>query len=298
MDNKRWIKQFMDKCSIDDILSYLDDIKDLRILCIGESIIDEYQYGRTLGKSGKAPIVAFKNENVERYDGGILAIYNHLSDFCDVDVLTGWNRIVKRRYIQNGQKLFETYSTENTPWIDESDDIDKYDLVVVADFGHGFIDNDLRERITNNANSIALNCQLNAGNMGMNTINKYEMATYICVSENELRLAFSNQFDDLKEIIRENIEDDIVVAITQGNNGCLLYKNGEFVYVPAFVNISNDSIGAGDAFLAITSPLVCIDAPLDVIGFIGNCVGAITCGWPGNSKYVTKDELIEYIEDI
>ena len=254
----------IDNYSYDDIIGYLEDIKDLRILTIGESIIDEYQYGYTLGKAGKFPIVAFKNEKLESYDGGIIAICNHLKDFCDIECMTGDNIIIKKRYVQNEQKLFETYRNENRFNKDiKLLNIGDYDLVIVADFGHGFIDKKLRDVITEKANYIALNVQMNAGNMGLNSINKYEKADYICVSEHEFRLAMSNQFDNLEDIIRDEIEEDIVISITKGKDGSLIYSNGKIVKIPAFEKHTHDSVGAGDTFLAITSPLVYNHTPLE-----------------------------------
>jgi len=300
--NDLYLEKFKQKYSVDDILGYLDRIKNLKILTVGETIIDKYQYGYTLGKSGKAPIVAFQNENLESYDGGILAINNHIKDFVEfVDISTSKTAIIKKRYIQNGQKLFETYSTtelSSNNLLKNLDNIENYDIVIIADFGHGMMTKDIRDKIMERANFIALNCQMNAGNMGLNTINKYEKATYICVSENELRLALSNQFDALEEIIEENIKNDIVLSVTRGKNGSIIYKNGEFEYIPVLIDKIVDSTGAGDAFLAITSLLVCMKMPLDVIGFIGNCVGALTCMYEGNKKYLTKKGLCEYIKNI
>ena len=126
----------------------------------------------------------------------------------------------------------------------------------------------------------ALNTQRNAGNMDMNTINKWDRdAEYICIDENELRLATSNQFDDIDDIITNNFNYIDTVAITRGPYGCIIYKDGELTEVPAFTTKIVDSIGSGDAFLALSSTMVNQDAPRDIIGFIGNCAGAIASSY-------------------
>jgi bifunctional ADP-heptose synthase (sugar kinase/adenylyltransferase) len=299
MNEEEFVKMIKKNHIIDTILPYLNKINNLNVLVIGETIIDEYQYGYTLGKSGKSPVVAFKNENMERYGGGILAIINHLNGIVkQVDYWTHNNVSVKKRYIQNSQKLFETYRIIKMKNEHEYLPLSDYDLVIVADFGHGMITKEMREQIQDEAKFIALNCQLNAGNMGLNTINKYENADYICVSENELRLALSSQFDDLQGLIKDNIEQDVTLSITQGNNGSLIYRNDEFVHIPAYATNVIDSTGAGDTFLAITSPLAYINAPLDVIGIIGNCAGALACSWHGNKYYIDKINLCNYIKNI
>src|SRR6476659_10115811 len=72
-----------------EVLSFLNGAKDLKILLVGETIIDEYEYCETMGKSGKEPILAARHLRTERFAGGSVAVANHLSSFCDhVDLLT------------------------------------------------------------------------------------------------------------------------------------------------------------------------------------------------------------------
>ena len=61
----------------------------MKILVIGEAIIDEYQYGRSIGKAAKESIIALKHLYNEKFAGGSLAIANHVASFCDkVDLFT------------------------------------------------------------------------------------------------------------------------------------------------------------------------------------------------------------------
>jgi len=283
--------------SIDTLEKYLDSINDISILIVGDTIIDEYQYGYTLGKSGKAPIVAFQNTNIERYDGGVLAIRNHLKDFCKVDILTGWKQIVKKRYIQENQKLFETYSFKEDLGYNEDKSISSYDIILIADFGHGFIDKELQHKLESEAKYIALNTQLNAGNMGMNTINKYTHRNYISIDNTELRIAVSNQFDPIEKIIKSKFTHE-TVSVTDSNRGVYIYRNGELIHTPALAKYVVDTIGAGDAYLSLTTPLAYMQVPLNIIGFFGNCAGAIACGYPGNKESVTKEKIHTFINEI
>jgi len=299
-----FINNFKKTYSIEEISNYINVVKDLNILVIGETIIDEYQYGQTLGKAGKYPIIAFQNEKLERYDGGILAIYNHLNDFCKVEYYTEDIAIVKKRYIENGQKLFETYSKkESDIECFVTDNFYKgfkdYDLVIVADFGHGMFTKELRQGIQNNANYIALNTQCNAGNMGLNTINKYSRWNYISIDEHELRLATSNQFDCIEEILLNRFTEGIV-TITKGEKGCTVFNNGEIKNIPFLKTPEKviDSIGAGDALFSISSLIAYQNAPPEVIGFIGNLAGNIACSYPGNKYHVTKNRLLNNIKGI
>jgi sugar/nucleoside kinase (ribokinase family) len=49
-----------------------------------------------------------------------------------------------------------------------------------------------------------------------------------------------------------------------------------------------DTIGAGDAFLSIASPLVAAGGTMRDVGFVGNIVGGIKVGIVGHRKSVDK----------
>ena len=68
--------------------------------------------------------------------------------------------------------------------------------------------------------------------------------------------------------------------------------------IPAFTRTVVDTIGAGDAFLAVTSPLAASGIPLDMAGFIGNAVGAIKVGIVGHRSSVEKPQLVKYITSL
>src|SRR6202043_3196942 len=73
----------------EEVLGYLKGARDLKILLVGETIIDEYQYCETLGKSGKEPILAAQFVRSEKFVGGALAVANHVASLCtDVRLVT------------------------------------------------------------------------------------------------------------------------------------------------------------------------------------------------------------------
>ena len=57
-------------------------MQDLKVLVIGEAIIDKYVFCETLGKSGKEPHLVLRNLREEVYLGGALSIARNVSDFC------------------------------------------------------------------------------------------------------------------------------------------------------------------------------------------------------------------------
>jgi len=296
----KYIDNLKKKYSLSDVKSYLKKYK-LNVIVIGEMIIDEYYFGRSVGKSGKAPIVAFENEFLDVYEGGSVAIKNHLKDLCDIDIFTGDFIVKKRRYIEKNQKLFETYSyVPNNNQNKIKFDIKDYDLVIVADFGNRLIDKNLQNKIEKESKYLCLNTQMNAGNMGLNTINKYKRWDYICIDHNELRLATSNQYDTIDEITIDKFKgmENKLISITESTEGSIIYDGNTLINTPSLIDQTKivDTTGAGDSYFAITSILSYLKVPIDIIGLYGNIAGAISCTYMGNKDCISKDKLFNYLD--
>jgi sugar/nucleoside kinase (ribokinase family) len=74
------------------------------------------------------------------------------------------------------------------------------------------------------------------------------------------------------------------------------YDRGGVVHtIPAFAKNVIDTVGAGDAFLSVTSPLVAAGGPMHQIGFIGNVVGALKVEIVGHRRFIEKPDLIKAI---
>ena len=87
------------------------------------------------------------------------------------------------------------------------------------------------------------------------------------------------------------------VAITRGNDGSLTYLSQDgFFEVPALTDRAVDRLGAGDAYLAITTPCVARGYPMDMVGFIGNAVGALQVQIIGNKESVEPAALFKFIK--
>ena len=87
------------------------------------------------------------------------------------------------------------------------------------------------------------------------------------------------------------------MLITRGQQGCVCYSKGEgFCEIPSFTNRIVDRIGAGDALLAVTSLCAAQAAPIEVIGFIGNVVGAQAVEIVGNRSAVNSATVFGQIE--
>ena len=336
-----YLSGFSRRHSIEEVNGYLESARSLKVLVVGEAIIDEYQYCVSIGKSAKDSILAAQYLSTEKYAGGILAVANHVAGFSDtvgmvamlgadetqerfvadntsddVEKLllfkAGSPTIVKRRFLDGytSQKLFEVYEM-NDDELDRrqneelcsmlADILPRFDVVIVADYGHGMLSAEAIDVLCNNARFLAVNTQANAGNRGFNTISRYPRADYVSLAHHEIVLEERNRRGDVTEMalnVSKKLGCDRVV-VTLGKNGSLCYGKGEGVFeVPAFADQVVDRMGAGDAVLSLTSLCVAQDAPMEVVGFLGNLVGAQAVATMGHSASVERVQLMKSIESL
>ncbi|MFH0768272.1 MAG: adenylyltransferase/cytidyltransferase family protein [Chloroflexota bacterium] len=86
---RHFLRKFRSRYSAKDIINRIEALKKMKVLVIGDAIIDEYHYCIPLGKSPKEILIPAKYLYQESFAGGILAVANHVAGFCDkVDVVT------------------------------------------------------------------------------------------------------------------------------------------------------------------------------------------------------------------
>jgi len=80
---KNFIQKLKTKYSIEQIVEKIEELSSLKVLIIGDAIIDEYQYVDLLGQSAKGQHLVANCRDSERFLGGSLIIANHISEFCE-----------------------------------------------------------------------------------------------------------------------------------------------------------------------------------------------------------------------
>ncbi len=206
----------------------LEGLRGLRVLVVGDCIVDEYHYTTPLGQTGKGYALAVRYEGEERFAGGAVAVANHLAELAgSVTLVTGLGgrdsheaflraslgervepvffvhperaTLVKRRYVgEDLGKLFEVYLgggplTEGAVGRAVAAWLERhlagYDAVVVPDFGNGFVNPQMVALLCERAPFLAVNAQLNSGNRGFHAVTRYRRADFVALNEPELRLA-------------------------------------------------------------------------------------------------------------
>lgn len=336
------IKKIKKKFSVDDILKILDSFSSLKVLVVGEPIIDKYVYTSPLGMTNKDPIISSKIIGEESLIGGSLAIANNLNSLgCKTSIIypignnkninqliknnlnkkiknltykiKEWEVPIKTRFINKShmRKLFETNELSDDLW-KKNKDIDfikkykflknNYDIIVLADFGHGFFNDKIINFFISFKVFKALNVQTNSSNLGYNYFTKYKKYDYLSIDEREFNLGLGK-----RNLLPENLIDYAIkskkinknISITYGNRGSRYLDNKlNLHYSPIFFRDIVDTVGAGDAYFSITSLLTKLKYPGILVPFLGNCFAGLKTRILANKTSVSKSSLIKTINAI
>jgi bifunctional ADP-heptose synthase (sugar kinase/adenylyltransferase) len=340
-ETKKFLAEFGSQYSDKEIHAQIDSLANLKVLVVGDAIIDQYHYVSPLGQTGKGNVLAVQYQGEEQFAGGSLAVANHISQFVkNVDLITGLGRgdsheefirerlkgnitpfftyfkdsptVTKRRFVDADlAKFFEVYFFQESPQFEDegkqslawlAQNLSSYDLVVVADFGNGFISQEMVQLLCQKSPFLAVNTQINSGNRGYHVINRYTRADFVSLNEPELRLAAHNRYDLLETVCQSIAKklDTKGFAVTRGTKGVVFFDSSNEVFhrVPALSSRVVDRIGAGDAFLSLAS--LCMAGGLDseVANFVGSVAAAMDVQIVCNREPIDPVNLKKYVSTL
>ena len=238
---KKYLEKIKEKYGAGCIIEQLQGLKDMKVLVIGDGIIDEYHYCEAMGRSSKEPLVVERFLSKEAFAGGAFAAANHIAGLCGevslVSVLgdrdsrkefiakhLGANirpefftradseTIVKKRFIEkySSKKLFEICYMDKG-YISQKEEagilkflaanVHKYDMVLALDFGHGLFTDKIIDLLGKKAKFLAVNAQTNSANSGFNMITKYGKTDFGCLTETEARLACHDEYGEMEDVM-------------------------------------------------------------------------------------------------
>ena len=276
----------------------------LNVLVIGETIIDEFIEVIYQGQSMKSfcPVFQYTEKEKAVQNGGVGAIVGHLRDFVkNVDVITNTeNEIVKTRFIDKDgvKKHLELNKIDNKNFKEINVRNEDYDVIIIADFGHGFCDK------INIQDGFHLMCQTNSYNFGFNRLSKWKNHNKKSVSLDlrEASLQINNQMtkcSDKEAIEIFNYEINCSdLYVTLGSKGAL-HTSGEIVTRHDVIK-SNivDTIGAGDTFFAFASIASHLNLSHEHKLKIPSLAASLSTTWLCNEESVTKEKLRNYANTI
>jgi hypothetical protein len=272
----------------------------------------------SLGKSSKEFVLATVETGREEFEGGVIAAAKH-GEWARVEVHTPAAAIRKTRFVDQdfNRKLFEVYDKRDLELhpvlrcqFEEglSRETEKADVVIVTDFGHGLFGPTPRRLFEGTGHFLALNAQSNAGNMGFNPVTKWSRADFVSIDEPEARLATAMRDEPMIDVIETLCKHFNGGNIYPGNPKLLIThgKQGSYWYNgPSTCGHSEalsaggiDTIGAGDAVLAVTAPLVAAGLDMESVALVGNVVGALKIGIVGHRRHVGRKEIMDKLEEV
>ena len=337
---QEYLEDFRGRHRADEIVGHLQSLSGLKVLVIGEAILDQYCYCIPMGKSPKETIVATRYSSEESFAGGAVATANHLAGFCSEATLVtplgsddssqGFfeeklrpnvrlvplktpNRptVRKKRFLEPAfmTKMFEIQYLDDSPVSSDVEDkalakleslIKRHDLIVVNDFGHGFLTERIRHYLSSCGKFVALNTQSNSANHGFNPVTNYQRADYVAIDDPELRLAARKKYGNLAQLatkVREQLRAGVFL-VSRGHNGSLVLSGKQHFEAPALATRIVDRTGAGDALFAITAPCAYNAVAPEVLAFIGNCVGAMAVEIVCNREPIDPVGLYKFIQTV
>lgn len=243
------IQRIKGAMNLEAILNVIESLANLRVLVVGEPIVDSYVFCRPEALSSKSPTVSAQFINQEDYAGGSLAIANHLAELgCKVTLLLthgneeyfkkllsdSLNKNIKleaqitagiptprkTRFLTpfRANRIFELMNLRADQWnyidcvpfIGEMHKLAaENDVMIAADFGHGIFEGRVLEAMENIDTFIATNVQTNSGNFGFNPFTKHKKYDYLSIDERECRVAMHDRFTPISELVRKTVKEKI-----------------------------------------------------------------------------------------
>jgi bifunctional ADP-heptose synthase (sugar kinase/adenylyltransferase) len=288
----------------------------LRVAIVGETIVDEWVDVTLSNLSTQSRCVAGFEIGRVRQIGGAGIIARHLANFASaVDCFTNGStgnvaprlhvtrlcegELVETRFVdqETGRPVFKSRrrTLPDAP-ADGLPDFEAYDLVLVADFGHGLLDADaVNARIARRQDAfVAAMAQVNSSNYGYHLPVKYVGADYYSLNRTEAELCLHARglpLDALTEQLASLLRCD-AVSVTDGSHGAMVRKNGERFALPSLSVSTVDTIGCGDAYFALSSLAACLDLPVPIVALVGSIGAAAMSQRRCNEAPVSEQEFL------
>lgn len=275
------------------LIGMLSHFNPLRVLVIGDFMLDVYTTGKVKRISPEAPVSVLSVQKEENRPGGagnvvlnltslgaqVIAVGRVGRDFAGetlIDALEGegvdvhsllvqkaFRTPVKNRLIAEAQQILRVDAETITPIPEELEQViadripsllDQVEIVAISDYGKGFLSRYLLSVLIKKAREKKKPVIVDPKG---NDFSRYEGATVIKPNLAEAyaaaQLSPESPLEQAAATILKNIDVDMLL-ITRSEVGIsLFHKNGEVFHFPVRSKEVKDVTGAGDTVLAIIS---------------------------------------------
>jgi cytidyltransferase-like protein len=303
--------------TLDCLKQFVARAATLRVCVIGESIVDEWVDVALTGLSTQSRCVAGLEKHRARQVGGVGIIARHLAGFVrEVDCVTNGEslpdappnlrqigiaggELVETRFVDS-ETATTVFKTKRMTLGRSSHDVvppfDDYDLVLIADFGHGLLDASvLNRRIASRGGArVAVMAQVNSSNYGYNLPLKYVGADYYSLNRTEAELCLHERHLTLDELVDRSARllGSDSISVTDGDRGVMVGHQNERFALPSLSVSVVDTIGCGDAYFALSSVAVRLNQPAAIIALAGSIGAAAMTQRRCNESPVSEQEFL------
>ncbi len=312
--------------NLDRVKELLNRLPSLKILVVGDVILDRYLYGKVERISPEAPVPIVEVESEELRLGGAGNVANNLVSLGVKTTLTGvigddrsgeqLLELLKDKGIESRLFKDERPTTEKTRVVSMSQQLlridredrkrvgggalkhirevvqeGKYDGVIVSDYAKGVVTHRVLEAIKDRELFYAIDPR---------PVNKqlYTGANLMTPNEKELRAMTDPLGEDSVEILGKVLKKELeleTLVVTRGAKGITLF--GEEVRTfPARAREVYDVTGAGDTVIAVLTAFRLAGATWEEACELANVCAGIVVGEFGTAS-VTPEEILEELDE-
>ena len=214
-----------DGCRAAEVQDRLAEFRNIRVLVVGDTIVDLYTYGKALGLSVETPTIVARRTSVGRTLGGAAFVCRNLLELgAQVDFITavgeddeaghvtgfvsprlnliavsdaGRPTTVKHRFWVDGYKLLQLDSGDDVPISERAAaevmsafhaHLEQADALVISDYRHGLITPAMAAELVKSANAAGKSAYVDS-QVAQNTSNHidYRPGAIICLNLKEAR---------------------------------------------------------------------------------------------------------------
>jgi rfaE bifunctional protein kinase chain/domain len=297
------------------------DFSDIKVLLIGDLMIDHYIIGKSNRISPEAPVPVVIPEEEYFIPGGAGNVAMNLSSMgadvtClgaigddilgkkllsilenegininDIKIIQNHSTTSKQRIYSNGKQVARLDKEKIIDFKSNflSNDINNYDVCILSDYNKGVI------------KDIKINTDMVIVDPKKDDFSLYKNAHIITPNFNELQRATQIDIKDdqsiidaCNKLIKEN--NFTYVVAKRGAEGMIVIGKNNFVkHIKPYHVDSPDVTGAGDTVISALSIAYAQTKDIELSAKIANAAAAIVVGKPGTAT-VTIDEINNYIE--
>ncbi|MCD6575102.1 adenylyltransferase/cytidyltransferase family protein [Candidatus Aerophobetes bacterium] len=270
--------------TLDVLKNLISRFKEKRVLIIGESIVDEYNFCEVKDVAGEAPILSVIPFKTNLYVGGAGIIAKHIKclggepilfsitgndqygEFIKSDleklkvkfeILTCKESITVRkvRFIAENQKLIKVDYSK--PYLIDIEDEKKIigmirenynnvDCIVFSDFGYGYISAYIRNEIIKFGRKKGIPIIADVSGTSTGNILKYQGIFLSTPTEREIRSALNENVSGLANIAFRFLKKtkNKNIIITLGENGLLIFKNKVYKTTQGEIHLASEYLPA------------------------------------------------------